>query len=94
MMIPPRRRNRESLEFLETDDRETRVLNPPPTENICRVVESETFVEDAIIFSDRREIGGRVVHAKAAIVEREREREKQETHTIGSVPEIFLRPQM
>lgn len=91
MMIPPRR-NRESLEFLETDDRETRVLNPPPTENICRVVESETFVEDAIIFSDRREIGGRVVHAKAAIVERERE--KQETHTIGSVPEIFLRPQM
>lgn len=70
MMIPPRRRNREALEFLETDDRETRVLNPP-TENICRV-ESETFVEDAILISDRREIGGRVVHAKAAIVERER----------------------
>lgn len=89
MMNPPRRRNREALEFLETDDRETRVLNPP-TENICRV-ESETFVEDAILISDRREIGGRVVHAKAAAIV---EREKQETHTIGSVPEILLGPQM
>lgn len=70
MMIPPRCRN---LEFFETDDdNETRVLSPPDsgnTENICRV-ESETFLEDAILISDRRQIGGLEVQVKAAIVER------------------------
>lgn len=58
------RRNRETLEFFESEDRETRVLNPLDsgnTENICRV-EKEPVGEEAILISDRIEIGGREVH--------------------------------